>query len=225
MEQINDTKLKPTNFSIERILLKSDDGSKDSSTSNPRSLKPALNKVLSNPWVPASPYLFTPKVIQHDQRSPEIKYEPPAEYTPPPPSALASFHPIYSPLLRLPSLAAATAAASGVVNCDIPQSSSLFASTSNEHHVFNNNILAVNNYNYYFNNHYKQCNSLSVSGDGFVGCLERTLTGLSSNSNSPLGVAGSSFGEEGQKCAICDKVFGCTETLEVGFGELFVYEA
>ena len=56
------SKTGPTNFSIERILLKSD-------TEQTSSKQKPLNKVTANPWISTTPFSFKPKVlIGHQQQ-------------------------------------------------------------------------------------------------------------------------------------------------------------
>lgn len=240
MEENSDSSEKsksaPTNFSIERILLKSEN------ETNMNKPKP-LNKVTPNPWLSITPMSFKPKVViqqphlrigQSSSSSTSVLVTP----SPPPQPLFPQINPLYTSLLQ-----------------QFPSASSFF---HNEHYrdkllpmtglATNNNLISVNNYNYFIENHFKQVQNLtnqsyrSPSGSPLLSLSSASFINnisSSSNNDSEINVRklflmqnneGSSNGsgcssliddttsnlDDGLKCGICNKMFGCAETLEVG---------
>lgn len=134
--------------------------------------KKPLNAVPANPWIPHMPtILFKPKVFQ----------------VPPP-------RPIYPP--TSPIHPAAFLKAPEFLHCDIRSFASGSTAPADFLH-FNNNVLSVNNYNYYFDNQHRLNYLNHDSKPSVSGTAEHVL-----------------IKEENQKCAICDKVFENLDSLE-----------
>uniref|UniRef100_A0A336MUY6 CSON006272 protein n=1 Tax=Culicoides sonorensis TaxID=179676 RepID=A0A336MUY6_CULSO len=248
----------PTNFSIERILLKSDNNNCESNLNLNKS-KP-LNKVTPNPWLSITPISFKPKVVI---QQPPLKIEPSPSSSGPSPSVISptphqmfpQLNPLYTSFFQ-----------------QFPSASSFFyndqyreklLSTVPGFQTNNNNLISVNNYNYFFENHLKQVQNmtanisnaynrsqsasplLSLSSSSQLINLNNNLSNVDKNTEnlkkfflmnnighneeSRDGSASSSLIDDsinklddGLKCVICNKMFGCTEILE---WKLFTFQA
>lgn len=238
------SKSTPTNFSIERILLKSDT---DTNVNKPK----PLNKVMQNPWLSITPMSFKPKVVI--QQQPQLRIGPSSSSSsstsivtpaPPAPSLFPQINPLYTSLLQ-----------------QFPSASSFFHHTELYRDKLlpmtgmatNNNLISVNNYNYFFENHFKQVQNLTAnmtpnqsyrSPSGSPLLSMNSAASLLNNNDNEINVKklflmqsneGSSNGsgcsslvgdmtsnlEDGLKCGICNKMFGCAETLEVVYKLFF----
>ncbi|XP_063697503.1 zinc finger protein 391-like [Culicoides brevitarsis] len=247
MEENSSEKSKsvPTNFSIERILLKSDNETVNKA-------KP-LNKVTPNPWLSITPPMsFKPKVIQQSASTSSMRVIPSASSSsssaailspssPSPPqlqTPLFPINPLYTSFLQQ-----FPAASSFFHHADLYRDKLLPSLATN------NNLIAVNNYNYFFENHFKQVQNLtanlsskvyhrSPSGSPLLSPSAMTLMNNNNNESSEIsakkmflmqhndgnsngsacsslvGEVGNNLDDEGLKCGICNKMFGCAETLE-----------
>uniref|UniRef100_A0A336MKI1 CSON003045 protein n=1 Tax=Culicoides sonorensis TaxID=179676 RepID=A0A336MKI1_CULSO len=240
----------PTNFSIERILLKSDNNNCESNLNLNKS-KP-LNKVTPNPWLSITPISFKPKVVI---QQPPLKIEPssssgpsPSVISPTPHQMFPQLNPLYTSFFQ-----------------QFPSASSFFYNDQYREKLLatvpgfqsnNNNLISVNNYNYFFENHLKQVQNmtanisnaynrsqsasplLSLSSSSQLINLNNNLSNVDKNTEnlkklflmnnighneeSRDGSASSSLIDDsmnklddGLKCVICNKMFGCTEILEL----------
>lgn len=246
------SKTVPTNFSIERILLKSD-------TEQTSFKQKPLNKVTANPWISTTPILFKPKVVIGQQQQQALLRASSLMLTPTSPASplFSQINPIYSSLLQqFPSASNFFASADRPTLSPrrlTPPNLKDLGSSSN-HNNNNNNIISVNSYNYFFENHFKQLQSASNSNflnasssqnfpllnttcdlslspktnpnisphsldtkrtfNLFNSSLNHENMSLSSGSSIMIGDLVNSL-DDGLKCGICNKMFGCPETLEV----------